>query len=335
MWMTLSDRSPEVLRSLQLDVTWDGGTRPSFSVPLGDFFGHPLARATPLSSSLLSNPEGRSFNCFIPMPFRTGMEITLRNLGEASFVCYYDIDYTLGDPHGEDTGYFFAFFNRRRHGTEAVDYEILPRLEGQGRFLGVNVGVKADTERYSTTWWGEGEVKIFLDGDREFPTLCGTGTEDYIGTAWDLENPYSTPYQGCPLVDFDRQEFGFYRFHVPDPIFFREDIRVTLQQIGFCSFDLREKLASLNHPIHKAAPGKPEFDLTDPLELPPYLERADDISSCAYFYLRDPGTQLPPLPPLAERTAALAPPTEAPKGSDFDPKVVAAYLELLDRNTRV
>ena len=81
---------------------------------------------------------------------------------------------------------------------------------------------RSDTERYAKTWWGEGEVKIYLDGDSDYPTLCGTGTEDYAGTAWDLKAPYSTPFQGCPLVDFDRQEFGFYRFHVPDPVFFRE-----------------------------------------------------------------------------------------------------------------
>jgi len=334
IWMTLSDRSPEVLRSVQLDFTWDGGDRPSFSVPLGDFFGHPLARVTPLHSALFSNPEGRSFNCFVPMPFRNGMEVTLRNLGDGVFMCYYDVDYTIGDSHGEDTGYFFALFNRRRQGAEGLDYDILPTIEGRGRFLGTNVGVNVDTDRYLTTWWGEGEVRIYLDGDREHPTLCGTGTEDYIGTAWDLDRPYSTPYQGCPLVDFDRHEFGFYRHHVPDPVFFHEDIRVTLQQIGYCTPALREDLAKLGSPIRKAAPGAPNFDLADPFELPPYLERADDVSSCAYFYLNRPDPDLPPIPSLEERTAALAPPAEPPKTSQFNPEVLAAYFKLLEKNRR-
>jgi hypothetical protein len=136
-------------------------------------------------------------------------------------------------------------------------------------------------------------------------------------------------------VDFDRQEFGFYRYHVPDPVFFREDIRVTLQQIGFCALDKREELASLGHPIHKAAAGTPVFDLSDPFELPPYLERADDISSCAYFYLKDPDPELPPLPSLEERIAALGPPTEAPRISNYDPDVVAAYFSMLEKNREI
>lgn len=110
---------------------------------------------------------------------------------------------------------------------------------------------------------------------------------------------------------------------------------MTLQQIGFCAFDLRHELSSLDHPIYKAAPGKPVFDLTDPFDLPPYLERSDDISSCAYFYLRDPDTELPPLPSLSERTAALAPSREAPIGSDIDPEIVAAYFALLKKNRSV
>jgi hypothetical protein len=332
IWMTLSDRSPEVMRSVQLDFAWDGADVPSFSVPFGDFFGHPLGRVTPLHSSLFSNPEGRSFNCFIPMPFKTGMEVTLRNLGEATFMCYYDIDYTIGDTHGDDAGYFFALFGRRRQGDEGVDYDILPRIEGKGRFLGANVGVNVDTDRYLTTWWGEGEARIYLDGDHEHPTLCGTGTEDYIGTAWDLEEPYSTPFQGCPLVDFDRQEFGFYRYHVPDPVYFREDIRVIIQQIGICPLDVREELAATGYPFRKAAPGTPVFDLSDPMELPPYLERTDDMSSCAYFYLDRPDPDLPPVPSIEERTADLAPASEPSKISTYDPKVVAAYFALLDKN---
>ena len=163
----------------------------------------------------------------------------------------------------------------------------------------------------------------------------GTGTEDYAGTAWDLDKSYTTPYQGCPLVDFDRQEFGFYRYHVPDPILFREDIRVTLQQIGFCGFDARADLAQLPIPVRKAAAGRPVFDLEDRFELPPYIERSDDVSSCAYLYLRDPEPDLPPPPPLEERIAAMAPPTEPVLGSDTDPAVVAAYFDLLGKNRSI
>ena len=158
-----------------------------------------------------------------------------------------------------------------------------------------------NTEDYLNTWWGEGEVKMYIDGDSEYPSLCGTGTEDYIGTAWE-QGQYATLYQGCPLADFENNQFAFYRYHIPDPVFFHEDIRVTIQQIGFCEFDKRERLSEQGKTYYKAGSDRKAFDLSDPLEVPPYLEREDDLSSCAYFYLDKPETSLPRLAPVDKRT---------------------------------
>ena len=185
IWMTIPDRSPRMLRGLRLDMYWDGATRPAVSAPLGDFFGIGLGRMTAFQSALFSNPEGRSFNCVLPMPFRTGMKIVMTNeSGQDLPELFYDINYTLGDRHPTNMLYFHAHWRREAPTRLQQDYEILPRVEGRGRYLGTNIGIITDRRTYSHTWWGEGEIKIYLDGDRELPTLVGTGTEDYVGTAW-------------------------------------------------------------------------------------------------------------------------------------------------------
>lgn len=177
IWITINDRSPRMLRGLRLDMFWDGADRPAVSAPLGDFFGQGLGRCVAFQSALFSNPEGRSFNCCVPMPFCTGMKIVVTNeSGTDLRMFYFDVNYTLGDEHGPDTLYLHAHWRRERPTTLKRDYEFLPQVSGRGRFLGVNVGVTADKETYVNSWWGEGECKIYLDGDREFPTLCGGGT---------------------------------------------------------------------------------------------------------------------------------------------------------------
>src|SRR5689334_15514685 len=198
IWMTLNDRSPKMLRGLRVEMFWDGAAQPAVSAPVGDFFGIGLGRLVPFESALFSSPEGRSFNASVPMPFRRGMKIVLTNDTDAPQPqVYYDVDYTLGDKLPADALYFHAHFRRENPTTLQRDYEILPRVAGRGRYLGANLGVIVDGHRYGATWWGEGEVKIYLDGDRERPTLNGTGTEDYIGTGYG-QGAYAHRFQGAP-----------------------------------------------------------------------------------------------------------------------------------------
>ena len=305
LWMTLNDRSPKMLRGLRLEMFWDGATQPAVSAPIGDFFGVGLGRIVPFESALFSSPEGRSFNASVPMPFRTGMRIVLTNDTDARQPqVYYDIDYTLGDTLPADATYFHAYFRRENPTTLQRDYEILPRIAGRGRYLGANLGVIVDGRRYGATWWGEGEVKIYLDGDRERPTLNGTGTEDYIGTGYG-QGAYSHRFQGAPIADHDKQRYAFYRYHVNDPVYFRADIRVTIQQIGFLWSNDGTPEKPVAPPVYAAGPGRRELDLK---KLPQVnlFERADDWSSCVYFYLDRPVSGLPKLAPVADRSTGLS-----------------------------
>ena len=239
IWCTIADRSFPMLRGLRLDMYWDNAPSPAVSAPLGDFFGLGLGRMAAFQSVFFSSPEARSFNCFIPMPFRTGMKIVVTNetaTDQPAF--YYDISYTIGDGHGADAGYLHAHWRRENPTQIGRDYEFLPCVTGRGRYLGANVGVIADTSTYFRTWWGEGECKVYLDGDEQHPTLCGTGTEDYIGAGWGMGECVQ-PYQGCTIADRRDMEYAFFRYHVPDPIYFDTSIRVTMQQIGcWCPEDI-------------------------------------------------------------------------------------------------
>jgi hypothetical protein len=233
------------------------------------------------------------------MPFRKGMKIVVTNeSGKDLGSLYYDVDYTLGDRHGDDVLYFHAYWRRENPTRMKRDYELLPRITGRGRFLGVNIGVAANQDRYLKSWWGEGEVKMYLDGDSDLPTLSGTGTEDYIGTAYG-QGQYSNLYQGCPLADDKNMRYGFYRQHVPDPVIFRRDIRVTIQQIGYAATS--EGFYKLAAPVYAAGP-----ELVERPRLSAGLfEREDDWSSCAYFYLDRPEDGLPALEAAAVRTKGL------------------------------
>jgi len=304
IWMTLNDRSPKMLRGLRLDMFWDGAKLPAVSAPVGDFFGIGLGRVVPFQSALFSSPEGRSFNASVPMPFRNGMRIVLTNeSGADQPQVYYDVDYTLGDRHPADALYFHAIFRRESPTRLQRDYELLPHLSGKGRYLGTNIGVIVDGQRYGASWWGEGEVKIYLDGDNTLPTLAGTGTEDYIGTGYGMES-YSHQYQGAPISDHDKQRYAFYRYHVSDPVYFRKEIRVTLQQIGFMWSNDGTPEKPLLPPIYRA--GDEEIDL-DLKHMPQInlFERTDDYSSCTYFYLDRPENGLAVVPAAPERMRGL------------------------------
>lgn len=304
IWMTLNDRSPRMLRGMRLDLYWDGARTPAVSAPLSDFFGMGLGRVVPFQSVFFSSPEGRSFNASIPMPFRKGMRIVLINeSGVDQPQVYYDVDFTIGDRLPSDALYFHATFRRENPTKMQRDYEILPKIVGKGRYLGANIGVIVDGQRYGNTWWGEGEVKIYLDGDQAHPTLSGTGAEDYIGTGYGL-GAYSHLYQGAPLVDQERQRYAFYRYHVNDPVYFHKDVRVTLQQIGFVWSNDGTPDKPLPPPIYMAGEGLKEMDLKHMPQIN-LFERADDYSSCVYFYLDRPENGLPALPAAEERLKGL------------------------------
>jgi hypothetical protein len=304
IWMTLNDRSPKMLRGMRIDMFWDGARTPAVSAPLGDFFGVGLGHLVAFQSALFSSPEGRSFNASVPMPFRQGMRIVLTNeTDQVQPQVYYDIDYTLGDTHTADALYFHAVFRRENPTQLQRDYELLPHLAGKGRYLGTNVGVIVDGHRYGASWWGEGEVKVYLDGDKELPTLSGTGSEDYIGTGYGL-GAYSHQFQGATLADEAGKRYAFYRYHVNDPVYFHREIRVTLQQIGFVWSNDGTPDKSMTPPIYSAGSGLHELDLQH-LPKVNFFERADDYSSCTYFYLDRPENGLPALMAVSERVKGL------------------------------
>ncbi len=315
MWITVSDRSPMMLRSLKIEAFWDGAGTPAVSAPFGDFFGVGLGRRVPFENEFFSDPEGRSFHCIIPMPFRRSARITVTNESDRDLpMIFYDVDYTLSPKEDRDALYFHCYWNRENPTLLERDFQILPKVTGKGRFLGMNVGVRANPA-YGGSWWGEGEVKIFLDGDSGFPTLCGTGTEDYIGSAWG-QGKFANRFQGCPVADEQKAEWAFYRFHVPDPVYFENDCRVVLPQIGGNS---KEKVIEMvkagipmkpisvhNAPVFvKLLEMEPVPGLSDP-ELPDgwvNFYRQDDVSATAYFYLDRPENGLPALAPASTRFA--------------------------------
>jgi hypothetical protein len=231
IWVTIDDRSPEMLRALRLRIYWDGAAEPSVDVPFGDFFCAALGRPVAFQSALFTNPEGRSFNCYIPMPYRKGARITLSNESKNDLnLLFFEVDFTeVEKPQGENL-YFHASWQRPTSSTLGKDLEILPAVTGRGRYLGASIGVNVNPV-YENTWWGEGEVKVYLDGDSSHPTLNGTGAEDYIGTGW-AEGLFAHNYQGCLVADAAHRQYAFYRWHVPDPIWFYKNCRITLQQIG-------------------------------------------------------------------------------------------------------
>jgi hypothetical protein len=173
-------------------------------------------------------------------------------------------------------------------------------VRGRGRYLGASLGVRTDRGTYHNTWFGEGEVKIYLDGDSTLPTIAGTGTEDYVGTAWGT-GAVRPSLQGSPVADDNRGVFAFYRLHVPDPVWFHQDVRVTMQQIGYLTDYSRGEITRTGRQLFRAGPGRVPMNTAADGK----FERADDWSACAYFYLDRPENGLPPLAPLAERVAGL------------------------------
>ncbi|MBI4892678.1 MAG: DUF2961 domain-containing protein [Acidobacteria bacterium] len=315
IWITIPLRDPQMLRSLRLDMYWDNARTPAVSVPFGDFFGAIHGSAVRLENELFSNPEGRSFNCYIPMPFRTAARITVTNeSGRDLRAFFYDVDLETA-PKPDPEALFFHAWWHRDHATElGRDFEILPAVRGQGRFLGAHVGVIAPEG--IDGWWGEGEVKMYLDGDSALPTIVGTGTEDYIGTGWG-QGLFQSRYQGSLVSDQKSRQYAFYRYHVPDPVYFHQDARITLQQIGG---NVKSKVVEM---VRRGAAIRP-ISVSEEKRFTPLLEsgnsvlddpapadawvnfyESQDVSAVALFYLDRSENGLGRLAPALARTAGL------------------------------
>ncbi len=324
MWMTIEDRSPEALRGLKLEIYWDGAATPAVSVPLGDFFLHGAGEMVPMETALFASPEGRSFVSYVPMPFRRGARVVITNESPKQVnLIFFDLNYRAVPAQPADALYFHAWWNRDRATKLGQDFTILPRVQGRGRFVGASVTVLTNPV-YEKTWWGEGEVKIALDGDRrDAPTLVGTGAEDYIGTAWG-QGAYINRFQGAPIATWEGEgRWTFYRFHVPDPVWFHRDVEVSLQQIGGARKNAILELMKKGAPLIPVTidPGsRNNFQqlltngrkLSDP-SLPDghtNYYRSDDVAAVAYFYLDRPEGVLPPIAAPAERMAAIRKPPE-------------------------
>ena len=251
-------------------VYWDGCDVPSIQCPVGDFFAMGWNTYAPISSSAVCVNPGSAFNCYWPMPFRKQCRITMENISESEMVLYYQIDYALMSVP-ETAAYFHARFRRVNPLPDKSEYVILDNVQDKGQYVGTYLAWGV----HSNGWWGEGEVKFFMDGDGEFPTICGTGTEDYFCGSYNFENqqthqyePYTTQYAGlCQVIRPDglyssQMRFGMYRWHLADPIRFESQMRVTIQALGWRNN------------------GR-------------YMPLRDDIASVAYWYQKSPSEVLP------------------------------------------
>jgi Protein of unknown function (DUF2961) len=224
-----------------LRMFWDGQSQPSVECPVLDFFTIGWGPHAQVSSVPVAVNPNRGLNCFWPMPFRQHARLSLENRDVEPLTVYYQINYELAEVP-DDAAYFHAQFRRTNPLPYRTDYMILDGVRGQGHYVGTYLAVGVT----NSSWWGEGEIKFFLDGDDAYPTICGTGTEDYFGGAydWDVDGQYvtyTTPFLGMHQVlrpdgtYNSQQRFGMYRWHIPDPIRFERDLRVTLQALGWRS----------------------------------------------------------------------------------------------------
>lgn len=269
IWMTpTGDWRKSILR-----MYWDGQAAPSVECPVGDFFCMGWGKYAQLSSLAVCVNPGSAFNCYWEMPFRKHCRITMTNIDEQPMTLYYQINYALTEVPA-DAAYFHAQFRRVNPLPAKQVYTILDGVQGKGHYVGTYMAWGV----HNSGWWGEGEIKFYLDGDREFPTICGTGTEDYFCGSYNFENrdtkqyqEFTTPYAGLHQVlrpdgvYKSQQRFGLYRWHIADPIRFEKELRVTIQALGWRS-------------------GRR------------YLPLQDDIASVAFWYQSLPTAPFPPLP---------------------------------------
>jgi hypothetical protein len=270
IWLTPTGR----WRDSILRFYWDGQEHPSIECPVGDFFGMHWGRYAPLSSLAVCVNPGSAFNCYWEMPFRKHCRITLENRGAERMTLYYQVSYALTEVP-DDAAYLHAQFRRVNPLPYGEVYILVDGIEGRGHYVGTSMGWGSN----SSGWWGEGEIKFFLDDDGEFPTICGTGTEDYFCGSYNFDlgkdaggyAEFTTPYAGLHQVlrpdgrYRSQQRFAMYRWHIPDPVRFRERLRVTIQALGWRSG-------------------------------PRYLPLQDDLCSVAFWYQTLPSRPFPSLP---------------------------------------
>ena len=253
-----------------LRIYWDDEKEPSVECPVGDFFGMGWGEYAHLNSLAVCVNPGSAFNCYWQMPFRKKCKITMENLADTPMRLYYQIDYCLTEVP-EDAGYFHAQFRRTNPVPYKDVYTIVDGIKGKGHYVGTYMAWQVNNNR----WWGEGEIKFFMDGDKQFPTICGTGTEDYFCGSYNFDRggkyiEFSTPYAGLhQVIRADgtyraNQRFGMYRWHITDPIRFEKDLKVTIQDLGWRA-DRR------------------------------YLAQRSDISSVAFWYQQEPHKIFPKL----------------------------------------
>ena len=272
IWITVD---PKAYRDCLLRFYWDGEETPSIEVPVGDLFACGHALRTKVSSLPIAvNPSG-GFNSYWPMPFRKSARITVENQRwEDIGGFFYQITYALADVP-DDAAYLHAQWRRAVTDRANPDHLILDDVTGRGHYVGTYLA----WTQLANGWWGEGEIKFYLDGDGEHPTICGTGTEDYFGGAWGFYGPenreegFTTAFLGMPLVRHVVNEvpkYGLYRWHIMDPIRFEQDLRVTIQALGWWP------------------DGK-------------YQPLADDIASTAFWYQTEPHGPFPSMPDPEQR----------------------------------
>ncbi|MBQ8551634.1 MAG: DUF2961 domain-containing protein [Clostridia bacterium] len=256
IWLTHSEK---MVRSFILRIYYEGSDTPSVEAPLDDFFCNTDNSFAQVSSLAICVNPARGLNCYFEMPFRKQCRMTIENISKDEICLYYQVDYVLCEVP-EDCLYFHAQYRRQNPVHYKDVYTILDNVQGNGHY----VGTYMYWGQNNNGWWGEGEIKFYLDGDKEFPTICGTGTEDYFCGAYNFDvqgryTEFTTPYAGMPKVIRPdglykaNERFALYRWHIVDPIYFKEDIKVTMQDLGWRSG------------------GR-------------YLPRQDDISSVCYWY---------------------------------------------------
>lgn len=273
IWIT-TVQEPANQRALIVRAWWDDQEHPSIECPIGDFFGFAHGKIMPYQSAVHSVGSTGGRNIWLPMPFVKRVKMTFCNQAQQEVPLYYQIDYTIGDQHPSDVGRLHVLFRRENPTTQKQDFELLPLRQNKGRFIGSVIGIR---NLHPEQWWGEGEVKVYMDGDQEFPTICGTGSEDYVGLAWGIQQ---TPflYNGCSLDQKDETSghvfVSMYRWHLPDPIAWQREARITIQQIAW------------NNGL---------------------AETQDDWSCATFWYEPVPSAPLPALPDVAARTANIWP----------------------------
>ena len=279
MWMTPANVA---WRDLILRIYWDDQRRPSVETPLGDFFANGWGRYAHVNSLAVCVNPSRGFNSYWEMPFRQRARITLENRNpDDACILYYQINYALTEVPA-DAAYFHAQFRRVNPLPYKDVFTLLDGVRGQGQYVGLYMAWGVN----NSGWWGEGEIKFYLDDDVEYPTICGTGTEDYFGGAYNFDpgqmdpgephgyQEFSTAYCGLPQVIRpdgtynSQQRFGLYRWHIVDPIRFARELKVTIQALGWRT----ERRARR------------------------YLPLQDDIASTAFWYQTLPSAPFPALP---------------------------------------